>query len=66
MLNEAPQSSVYFDATDHVGGNTAGTVIVHLEFDDEVFLRITGDNYNLGSIINDYWGRKYFGGWLLA
>lgn len=66
MVNGAPQSSVYFDATDLVGENTAGTVIVHLEFDDEVFVRITADNFNYGDILSDYMGRTYFGGWLLA
>lgn len=66
MVNGAPQSSVYFDATDGVGGNTAGTIIVHLEFDDEVFLRITSNNYNSGNILSDSSGRTYFGGWLLA
>lgn len=66
MVNNSPRSSVYFDSRDEVGGNTAGTIIVHLDFDDEVFVRITGDNYNLGNILSDYIGRTYFGGWLLA
>lgn len=66
MLNGAPQSSVYFDTSYGVGGNTAGTAIVHLDFDDEVFVRINGDNYNHGHILSDSRGRTYFGGWLLA
>lgn len=66
MLNGAPQSSVYFDARDGVGGNTAGTVIVHLDFDDEVSVRINGDNNNYGNILSDSRGRTYFGGWLFA
>lgn len=66
MLNGAPQSSVYFDTSDGVGGNTAGTAMVHLDFDDEVFVRINGDNYNHGHILSDSRGRTYFGGWLLA
>lgn len=65
MVNGAPQSSIYFDATHYVGGNTSGTVVVQVNQGDEVFVRTTKDNFNGGDILSDYMGRTYFGGWLL-
>lgn len=65
MVNGAPQSSIYFDATHYVGGNTSGTVVVQFNQGDEVFVRTTKDNFNGGDILSDYMGRTYFGDWLL-
>lgn len=66
MVNDTPKGSVYYDATEKVGGNTGGTVVVHVNQGDEVFIRTTNTNYNLGDILNDNAGRTYFGGWLLS
>lgn len=65
MVNGAPQSSFYFDATDYVGWNTPGTVVVQINQGDEVFVRTTKDSFNRGDILSDYMGRTYLGGWLL-
>lgn len=66
VVNGTPQGSVYYDATEKVGGNTSGTVVVQVNQGDEVFIRITNDYYNLGDILSDNAGRTYFCGWLLA
>lgn len=62
MVNGAPQSSFYFDATDYVGWNTPGTVVVQINQGDEVFVRTTKDSFNRGDILSDYMGRTYLGG----
>lgn len=66
VVNDTPRGSVYYDATEKVGGNTGGTVVVHVNQGDEVFIRTTNTNYNLGDILSDNAGRTYFGGWLLS
>lgn len=66
VVNDTPKGSVYYDATEKVGGNTGGTVVVHVNQGDEVFIRTTNTNYNLGDILSDNAGRTYFGGWLLS
>lgn len=66
VVNDTPKSSIYYDATDKVGGNAGGTVVVHVNQGDEVFIRTTNTNYNLGDILSDNAGRTYFGGWLLS
>lgn len=62
----SPKGSVYYDATEKVGGNTGGTVVVHVNQGDEVFIRTTNTNYNLVDILSDNAGRTYFGGWLFS
>jgi hypothetical protein len=65
VVNNVAVGVVYFDATNGVGGNKAGTAVVHVQEDDAVFIRTSSAN-NLGDIISDLLGRPYFAGWLLA
>lgn len=65
VVNNVAKGSVYFDTTTYVGGNMAGTVVVHVNQGDDVFVRMTQFN-NLGDILSDNIGRTYFAGWLLA
>ncbi|XP_062619549.1 uncharacterized protein LOC134281099 [Saccostrea cucullata] len=64
IVNEKAISAVFFDATNGVGGNSAGTAVAQLNQNDEVFVRITTSN-NLGDILSDVIGRSYYGGWMI-
>lgn len=65
VVNNVVKGSVYFDANPGVGGNSGGTVVVHVNQGDDVFVRTT-QFANLGDILSDHIGRTYFAGWLLA
>lgn len=65
VVNNVVKGSVYFDAHPGVGGNSGGTVVVHVNQGDDVFVRTT-QFANLGDILSDHIGRTYFAGWLLS
>jgi hypothetical protein len=64
IVNDLAVSAVYFDTTHYVGGNIAGTAIVHVNQGDDVFVR-TGSSDIRGDILSDQFGRSYFGGWMI-
>ncbi|XP_048749633.2 uncharacterized protein LOC125661606 [Ostrea edulis] len=65
IVNDLAVGAIYFDAAGGVGGNKAGTVVVHVDQGDDVFVRTTSFN-NLGDIISDHIGRSYFAGWMIG
>jgi hypothetical protein len=64
IVNDLAVSAVYFDAEPGVGGNNAGTAVVHVNQGDDVFVRTTSAPI-LGDILSNQIGRSYFGGWII-
>ncbi|XP_048748810.2 uncharacterized protein LOC125661013 [Ostrea edulis] len=65
IINDLAVGAIYFDAEGGVGGNEGGTVVVHVDQSDDVFVRTTNVD-NLGDIISDHIGRSYFAGWMIG
>ncbi|XP_062591682.1 uncharacterized protein LOC134253187 [Saccostrea cucullata] len=65
LVNNNFVGSTYFYPASNIDGSVTGTVVVHVDQGDDVFLR-TGEAYNNGNIISDINGKSSFAGWALA
>lgn len=57
-------NSIYLNPNNAIDGGVTGTVVVHVNQGDDVFVR-TGLRYNNGDIKSDSDGRSSFAGWIL-
>jgi regulator of RNase E activity RraA len=64
LANNNVVGITYFNPGDTIDGSVTGTVVVHVNQGDDVFLR-TGDIYNAEHIRSDSNGRSSFAGWAL-
>lgn len=64
LVDNTVVNSIYLNPVSTIDGGVTGTVVVHVNQGDDVFVR-TGLRYNNGDINSDSNGRSSFAGWIL-